>query len=63
MIRAFAVLVVAIVFAAAATTQEKLKVSVPQPGTIRMNDTSVVSISIEGGGAKPRMPLWCRAPP
>jgi hypothetical protein len=55
-IRAFAVLVVAIVFAAAATTQEKLKVSVPQPGTIRMNDTSVVSISIEGGGAKPRMP-------
>lgn len=56
MIRAFAVLVVATVFAASAATQEKLKVSAPQPGTIRLNDTSVVNISVEGAGANPRMP-------
>jgi hypothetical protein len=55
-IRAFAVLLAATLMVVTAAAQEKLTVSPPEPGTIRLNDTSIVRITVEGVGANPRSP-------
>ena len=56
MIRAFAVLVAATLMVVPAAAQEKLTVSPPEPGTIRLNDTAIVRITVEGVAANPRSP-------
>lgn len=48
----FAVLCLGIGLAA----QETLTVSAPEPGTIRLHDTAIVHITVEGDGANPRSP-------
>lgn len=55
MIRAVLAVAWAVVFATAALAQEKLTVSQPDPGTIRLNDSAIVSITVEGPTAKPRI--------
>lgn len=56
MIRAFAALVVATLLVVHAPAQEQLIVSPPEPGTIRLNDTAVVRITVKGVSANPRSP-------
>jgi hypothetical protein len=55
-IRAFAVLVAAILMVVHAPAQEQLIVSPPEPGTIRLNDTAVVRITVKGVDANPQSP-------
>ena len=56
MIRIIAVLVAAALMVLEAAAQETLTVSAPEPGTIRLNDTAIVRITVEGAGANPRSP-------
>lgn len=56
MIRVFAAMVAAVVLVVSAAAQEKLIVSPPEPGTIRLNDTAIVRITVEGSSANPRAP-------
>ena len=49
-------LVSALVLALGAAAQEKLEVSQPAPGTVRLGDTSTVTIRVEGRSAQPRPP-------
>ena len=46
-------LVSALVLALGASAQEKLEVSQPAPGTVRLGDTSTVTIRVEGRSAQP----------
>jgi len=54
--RLLAVLIAVCLSVGCALAQEKLVVTPPQPGTIRLHDSAVVRISVEGAGANPRMP-------
>ncbi len=56
MSRAHLRLVSALVLALGASAQEKLEVSQPAPGTVRLGDTSTVTIRVEGRSAQPRPP-------
>ena len=56
MIRALRGLVALAALLGAAASQEKLEVSQPEPGTLRLGDTARVSIQIEGKSARPRTP-------
>ncbi len=56
MIRAVQICLALASFVAIAGAQEKLTVSQPEPGTIRLNQKSVIRISVEGADANPRSP-------
>ena len=56
MIRPRLVWLAALLFAAVCGAQEKLEVAQPEPGTIRLGDSSRVAIRIEGKTANPRRP-------
>ena len=56
MIRTLAWLLAAVLLGSGLLCQEKLTVSPPEPGTIRLNDTAIVRITIEGADANPRSP-------
>ena len=47
---------VALLAACVAAAQEKLEVSQPEPGTIRLGDTARVTVRVEGKSANPRTP-------
>ena len=55
MIRALFPAVLVALFALQLTAQEQLRVSQPDPGTIRLNDSAIVSITVEGKSANPRI--------
>ena len=56
MTRAFAASWAVALLVAGTVAQEKLTVTAPQPGIIRLNDSAVVKILVEGAGARPRLP-------
>lgn len=55
MIRALFPAVVVALFALQLAAQEQLRVGQPDPGTIRLNDSAIVSIIVEGKSANPRI--------
>lgn len=56
MIRAVLISLALASYAAVVGAQEKLTVSQPEPGTIRLNQKSVIRIRVEGADANPRSP-------
>lgn len=62
MLRWSSLLAVLAMLALGARAQETLVVSPPEPGTIRLNDTAIVRITVTGASANPRAPKIPKVP-